>query len=122
MSHLLYFTGQKHSYIGYCEYGAKHFLEQTKPVKIKQVSQVTVLFNPKMGGETIFQLPISADNRFKEDMWINPQNITDVREMADFSKLVKGYETGWANIRAQNSGISLVKKMPGNLPPRPDFN
>ena len=120
--HLLYVSGQKHDYIGYCKFGPEKLLTQKEPVRLEQVCLVTALFNPQNGSHALNQMALSSDNWFKEDLWLNPQNMADAREMPNDSSLSKSYKASLEKVRVQKSGICLVKAMPGNLPPKPNLN
>ena len=119
--HLLYVSGQKHDYMGYCNFGPEKLLSQKEPVKLEQVCIVTVLFHPNQG-HAINQRAIISGNWFKEDLWLNPVSMGDAREIPDDSPLRKTYTESWEKAKAQNSGISLARTMPQNLPPAPILN
>ena len=113
--HLLYVSGQQHDYMGYCKFGPEKLLSQKEPVLLGQACIVTVLFHPQQG-HALNQRAIISGNWFKENIWLNPQGMADAREIPDDSPLRKTYAESWGKAKAQNSGISLVKAMPRNLP------
>jgi len=119
--HLLYLSGQKHDYVGYCKYGPQSFLEQDKPVKLEFVCVATVMMHPQHG-YAINQRAISHGNWFKENIFINPKNIVDAREMPADSPIARTYDTALEKAREHNSGITLVKKMPVDMPPQHNLN
>ena len=115
MSHLMYVSGQKHDYMGYCKFGPEKLLTQEVPVKLEKVCLITVLFHPQQG-HALNQHAIVSSNWFKEDLWLNPQNMGDAREVPDDSPIKKTYLKSLEKARIQNSGITLVKAMPHNVP------
>ena len=115
MSHLLYVSGQKHDYMGYCKFGPKKFLAQEEPVRLEKVCLVTVLFHPQQG-HALNQHALISSNWFTDDLWLNPKCMGDAREVPNDSPIKKTYLTSLEKARIQNAGITLVKSMPQNLP------
>lgn len=123
--HLVYIVTVRHDYIGESKLAAEPLMIEALAghiVKLENASIAINQFNPQTGQTGVNQLPLIRGKFWAENISINPKYIIDCRTIPKNSPLRKSYKKSWEEARAQNSGISLVKHMPTDLPPTMSLN
>jgi len=119
MSHLVYITTVKQDYIGQSELAAAPLMDQVVsgnlPVKLEKASLAMNMMD-QHGRHALNQRPLISSDWFTANIPINPRHIVDIRAIGKDSPLRNSYNEAWKKASAENSGITLVKSMPQNLP------
>jgi len=123
--HLVYITTLKQDFIGESEIAAAPLMEQAVsgnlPIKLEKAS-IAMNMIDQQGRHALNQRPFISSDWFTANLMINPKYIIDIRSIGKDSPLRKIYKQAWKKASAENSGITLVKAMPQNLPPTPNMN
>ena len=128
--HLVYITTLKQDFIGESEIAAEPLMrrvcEADAPVlgdaiKLEKAS-IAMNMIDQQGRHALNQRPFISSDWFTANLMINPKYIVDIRSIGKDSPLRKIYKQAWKKASAENSGITLVKAMPQNLPPTPNMN
>ena len=117
--HLVYISTLKQDYIGQSEIAAAQLMEQVVsgnlPVKLEEACLLYEGVN-KQGQPGMIQRPLIATNWFTANLYLSTRHIVDIRTIGKDSPLRKTFKSNWKKARAENSGITLVKTMPKDLP------
>ena len=130
--HLVYISTLKQDFIGESEIAAEQLMgvvvgklyrehEEQDYIKLENVS-IAMNMMDQQGRHALNQRPFISSDWFTANLMINPKYIIDIRSIGKDSPLRKSYKQAWKKASAENSGITLVKAMPQNLPPTPNIN
>ena len=123
--HLVYISTLKQDFIGESEIAAEPLMKQVvtegQAVKLEKASVIMTAIGQNQR-RVVLQTPLIHGNEFTANIQLNPKHIIDIKSLAQKSALRRFYQESWKKASAENSGITLVKAMPQNLPRTPNMN